>query len=133
MLALDVDRVRRVLSVARRASGGPGRDQFLSLGPLLGPLPSLDLDGIGWVIIGEENGLRHRPMELDWIREPRGRVCGSARAVALHAGWRSQTEGRQAAWKSGPRQHRGQSQSLGQLGDGHGGDEAHGAFRATRQ
>jgi protein gp37 len=32
--------------------------RFLSLEPLLGPLPSLDLSGIGWVIVGgERSGL----------------------------------------------------------------------------
>ena len=42
--------------------------KFLSLEPLLGPLPSLDLSGINWVIIGGESGPGARPCEIGWIR-----------------------------------------------------------------
>lgn len=45
--------------------------KFLSLEPLLGPLPSLILDGIGWVIVGGESGPGARPMNPDWVREIR--------------------------------------------------------------
>jgi protein gp37 len=41
--------------------------RFLSLEPLLGPLPSLDLDGIDWVIAGGESGPRARPMASEWV------------------------------------------------------------------
>jgi protein gp37 len=34
----------------------PAAIRFLSLEPLLGPLPSLDLTGIDWVIVGGESG-----------------------------------------------------------------------------
>jgi len=40
--------------------------RFLSCEPLLGPLPSLDLSGIDWVIIGAESGHGARPMDNDW-------------------------------------------------------------------
>lgn len=43
------------------------------LGPLLGPLPSLDLAGIDWVIVGGESGPGYRPLELDWVRQIRDR------------------------------------------------------------
>jgi hypothetical protein len=43
--------------------------RFLSLEPLLGPLPSLDLTGVDWVIVGGESGPQGRPMDLDWIRD----------------------------------------------------------------
>jgi len=45
--------------------------RFLSLEPLLGPLPSLDLEGIGWVIAGGESGCHARPVEADWVRDIR--------------------------------------------------------------
>jgi protein gp37 len=32
-----------------------------------GPLPSLDLDGIDWVIAGGESGPRARPMASEWV------------------------------------------------------------------
>ena len=45
--------------------------KFLSLEPLLGPLPDLDLSGIDWVIVGGESGPGARPMNADWVREIR--------------------------------------------------------------
>ncbi len=45
--------------------------KFLSLEPLLGPLPGLDLSGIDWVIAGGESGPGARPVHADWIREIR--------------------------------------------------------------
>lgn len=43
--------------------------RFLSLEPLLGPLSSLDLTGIHWVIVGGESGSGARPCELGWIED----------------------------------------------------------------
>ena len=51
----------------------PVRVRFLSCEPLLGPLPSLDLDGIGWVIVGGESGPGFRPMEHAWAGDIRDR------------------------------------------------------------
>ena len=45
--------------------------KFLSLEPLLGPLPNLDLNGIDWVIVGGESGPGARPMQADWARDIR--------------------------------------------------------------
>ncbi len=45
--------------------------KFLSLEPLLGPLPDIALDGIDWVIVGGESGPGARPMEADWVRDIR--------------------------------------------------------------
>ncbi len=41
--------------------------KFLSLEPLLGPLPDLDLGGIDWVIVGGESGLKARSMDPAWV------------------------------------------------------------------
>jgi len=49
----------------------PAAVRFLSLEPLLGPLASLDLTGIDWVIVGGESGPRARPMRAEWVREIR--------------------------------------------------------------
>lgn len=46
----------------------PARTKFLSLEPLLGPLPDLDLTGINWVIVGGESGAKARPMQIEWVR-----------------------------------------------------------------
>jgi len=42
--------------------------RFLSLEPLIGPLPELDLSNIHWVICGGESGPDARPMHPDWAR-----------------------------------------------------------------
>jgi protein gp37 len=51
----------------------PASIRFLSLEPLLGPLPSLDLTGIDWVIVGGESGPGARPMDPAWVRDIRDR------------------------------------------------------------
>jgi protein gp37 len=45
--------------------------RFLSLEPLLGPLPSLSLEGIDWVVVGGESGPQARPVKAEWIRQIR--------------------------------------------------------------
>lgn len=46
----------------------PAAVRFISAEPLLGPLPSLDLAGIDWLIVGGESGPGFRPMDLQWAR-----------------------------------------------------------------
>ena len=45
--------------------------KFLSLEPLLGPIPDLDLEGIDWVVVGGESGPGARPMRREWARDVR--------------------------------------------------------------
>lgn len=45
--------------------------KFLSLEPLLGPLPDLNLTGIDWVIVGGESGQNARPMDPAWATDLR--------------------------------------------------------------
>lgn len=47
------------------------RVKFLSLEPLIGPLPDLELNGIDWVIVGGESGPGARPMDPGWVRDIR--------------------------------------------------------------
>ena len=49
----------------------PAAVRFLSLEPLLGPLPDRDLTGIHWVIVGGESGPGPRPMESAWAEDLR--------------------------------------------------------------
>ncbi|WP_405717485.1 phage Gp37/Gp68 family protein [Streptomyces sp. NBC_01537] len=53
--------------------GIPAAVRFLSLEPLLGPVPSLELSRIDWVIVGGESGPAHRPLDLAWVRDIRDR------------------------------------------------------------
>jgi len=43
------------------------KTKFLSLEPLIGPLPYLNLKEIDWVIVGGESGRKPRPMNVDWV------------------------------------------------------------------
>jgi len=45
--------------------------KFLSLEPLLGPLPDIPVKGVDWVIVGGESGPGARPMQPDWVRDIR--------------------------------------------------------------
>lgn len=55
----------------------PAAVRFLSLEPLLGPLPDLDLTGIDWVIVGGESGPGARPMHPQWVRDIRDRCVAA--------------------------------------------------------
>ena len=62
------------------------RVKFLSLEPLLGPLPGLDLRGIDWVIVGGESGPGARSMKPDWVLEIRGQ-CRKAAVPFFFKQW----------------------------------------------
>lgn len=49
----------------------PAAVRFLSVEPMLGAVPSVDLAGIHWVIAGGESGLGARPMKYEWVTELR--------------------------------------------------------------
>ena len=46
----------------------PAAIHFLSVEPLLGPIPKLPLKGIEWVIVGGESGPGAREMKPEWVR-----------------------------------------------------------------
>ena len=48
--------------------------KFLSLEPLLGPLPDMDLRGIHWAILGGESGPGARPMAKEWVTDIRDQL-----------------------------------------------------------
>ena len=60
--------------------------KFLSLEPLLGPLPRLDLRGIHWVIVGGESGPHARPMAPEWVADIRDQ-CQRARVAFFFKQW----------------------------------------------
>jgi protein gp37 len=55
----------------------PAAVRFLSIEPLLGPIPKLPLEGISWVIVGGESGVRHRPIQHSWVRDIRDQCIRS--------------------------------------------------------
>jgi len=64
----------------------PAAIRFLSLEPLLGPLPGIDLSGIDWVIIGGESGPGARPMKAAWARDIRDQ-CQAANVPFFFKQW----------------------------------------------
>lgn len=49
----------------------PSAIRFLSLEPLLGPIPDLNLNGIDWVIVGGESGPGARAIQPEWVTDIR--------------------------------------------------------------
>ena len=60
--------------------------KFLSLEPLLGPLPNLKLDGIDWVIVGGESGPGAREMKKKWVIDIRDQ-CADANVHFFFKQW----------------------------------------------
>jgi len=60
--------------------------KFLSLEPLLGPLPGLILEGIDWVIVGGESGPGCRPMAPEWVTSIRDQ-CQRANVPFFFKQW----------------------------------------------
>jgi protein gp37 len=52
--------------------------RFLSVEPLLGPIPRLPLKRIHWVIVGGESGPGARPMNPQWVRDIRDQCVAKA-------------------------------------------------------
>ena len=62
------------------------KTKFLSIEPLLGPLPDLDLAGIDWAIIGGESGPGARPVRKEWITDVI-RQCEAAGVPVFFKQW----------------------------------------------
>jgi protein gp37 len=62
------------------------RVKFLSLEPLLGPLPKLNLEGIHWAIVGGESGPGARPLEEAWVTDIKNQ-CASAGVPFFFKQW----------------------------------------------
>jgi len=72
------------------------KTKFISIEPLLGPLPRLKLQGIDWVIVGGESGPRSRTMEKAWVLEIRDQ-CLDAEVPFFFkqwGGWNKKKNGR---------------------------------------
>lgn len=60
--------------------------RFLSIEPLIGPVGSINLEGIHWVIVGGESGPRSRPVHAEWIVDLRDQ-CNAARVPFFFKQW----------------------------------------------
>jgi protein gp37 len=76
--------------------------RFLSVEPLLGPIPRLPLRNIDWVIVGGESGPGARPMDEEWVTQIRDR-CVSKGVPFFFKQWggvRKSTSGRALAGRT---------------------------------
>ena len=71
---------------ARDLQRVPAQTRFLSVEPLLGPIPRLPVAGIDWVIVGGESGPGARPMQPEWVRAIRDR-CLDRRVAFFFKQW----------------------------------------------
>jgi len=62
------------------------RVKFLSCEPLIGPIQSMNLDGINWVIVGGESGKKARPLKEWWIWDIR-QQCQEAGVAFFFKQW----------------------------------------------
>ncbi len=64
----------------------PAAVKFLSLEPLLGPIPDLDLSDIDWAIVGGESGPGARRMDEQWVLDIREQ-CAAADVPFFFKQW----------------------------------------------
>ncbi len=63
-VSVEDERVVHRVNLLRKTKA---RVKFLSLEPLIGPLPDMNLKKIDWVIVGGESGHKPRTMDADWV------------------------------------------------------------------
>ncbi len=84
-MGVSVESDRYTLRVPHLLSCG-AQIKFLSCEPLLGPLSSLALSGLDWVIAGGESGPHARPIDPDWARGIRDK-CTEAEVAFFFKQW----------------------------------------------
>ncbi|HLG44725.1 MAG TPA: phage Gp37/Gp68 family protein [Reyranella sp.] len=67
-VSVETERYYSRIDALRRTGA---HTKFLSLEPLLSPLPCLDLSDIDWAIVGGESGPKARPMDPAWVLDIR--------------------------------------------------------------
>lgn len=82
-VSLEDDKVVDRIDMLRQTGA---RTKFLSLEPLIGPLPNIDLSNIDWVIVGGESGHNPRPMMKEWVLDIKQR-CGEADVAFFFKQW----------------------------------------------
>ena len=82
-VTVETEQYRSRIDDLRRT---PAHMKFLSLEPLLGPLPDLNLKGIDWVIVGGESGPKARPMQESWAIDLRDQ-CRRAKVPFFFKQW----------------------------------------------
>ncbi len=76
----------RVLNRVGQLTQTPAVVHFLSLEPLIGPLPVLPLEDVEWVIVGGESGPKSRPIQEDWVLDIKAQ-CEGAEVAFFFKQW----------------------------------------------
>ena len=63
-VSVENERVKNRIDFLRNSNA---KVKFISIEPLIGALPNLNLEKIDWVIVGGESGHKPRPMNADWV------------------------------------------------------------------
>lgn len=92
-VGVSVESARVLSRVADLQSVRGAAVRFLSVEPLLGPIPALPLAGIDWVIVGGESGAGARPMDPAWVRDLRDQ-CARAAVPFFFKQWGGVRKGR---------------------------------------
>ena len=82
-VSVEDDKVINRIDILR---GTNAKVKFLSLEPLIGPLPKLNLKHIDWVIVGGESGHKPRPMNPDWAIDIQSQ-CDTANVAFFFKQW----------------------------------------------
>ena len=82
-VSVEDERVKHRIDDLRKTNA---RTKFLSLEPLIGPLPKMKLKKIDWVIVGGESGRTPRPMNEDWVLDIQ-QQCEKAKAAFFFKQW----------------------------------------------
>jgi protein gp37 len=62
------------------------KTKFLSLEPLIGALPYLNLKNINWVIVGGESGNKARPIKKEWVLDLK-KQCDKSKVPFFFKQW----------------------------------------------
>jgi len=82
-VSVETDRFTRRIDHLRNTGAAV---KFLSLEPLLGAIPEIDLADIDWVIVGGESGPGARPMQEEWVADIRDQ-CRKAAVPFFFKQW----------------------------------------------
>lgn len=83
---VSVENKKHGLPRVSHLQNAPAGLRFLSVEPLLEDLGTIDLRGIGWVIVGGESGAGARPMKAEWVISLRDQ-CKRARVPFFFKQW----------------------------------------------
>jgi len=82
-VSVEDDRVTNRIDDLRNTNA---KIKFLSLEPLIGPLPDLNLENIDWAIVGGESGRTPRPMHESWVLDIQNQ-CEQANVAFFFKQW----------------------------------------------